>query len=492
MGSSGSTDTSSQQQSVSQTQLPPWVNQAAQQNYALAENVSQRPLTQYQGQQIADIGPQTQQAWNLAATSGGASADQYNASQAAFLTAAGTPAQQVTPQTLAGTNLSQYQNPYTQSVINATMPLMQQQNALSQNQAANQANSANAFGGSRQGVQQGVAQAQGAMNIGQMAAQLNQANYTQAQQGAQYDITNNQQAQIANQQANQANINSLLQAGSGLGTLGSQAQTNQRQQFLEESTAGAGEQAQAQNQITANMNQFNQAQAYPGQQLGILQSALGMTPYGSTTMGSSTGQTQQTTTPSLMSDVTGGLQALGSLSSSPFGAQLGSFLTGSDSHLKTDITPVGVHAPTGLPLYSYRYKGDPKSFPKVTGPMAEDVMQVAPHAVRTMGVHAPTGQALHGVDMGALNMAGPVPGSSPGMGANDNMAGPMNDNGPAIRPRRMPGANGAFSTRVPGPLAPTSPAGLTGAMGASMRPQRMRPNARMPRVAGAMGGAFSG
>ena len=48
-------------------QLPPWVNQAAQQNYALAQNVADRPLTQYQGQQVADIGPQTQQAWNLAA-----------------------------------------------------------------------------------------------------------------------------------------------------------------------------------------------------------------------------------------------------------------------------------------------------------------------------------------------------------------------------------------------------------------------------------------
>ena len=36
-------------------------------------------------------------------------------------------------------------------------------------------------------------------------------------------------------------------------------------------------------------------------------------------------------------------------------------------------------------------------------------MQVAPHAVRTMGVHAPTGQAMHGVDMDALDMAGPVP-----------------------------------------------------------------------------------
>ena len=476
MGSSGSTDTSSQQQNISQTQLPPWVNQAAQQNYALAQNIANRPLTQYQGQQVADIGPQTQQAWNLAATSGGAGADQYNASQAGYLTAAGTPATQVNAQSLANTNLQPYMNPFTQSVINNTLPLMQQQNALAQNQGANQANSANAFGGSRQGVQQGVAQAQGALNIGQMAAQLNQANFGQAQTAATGDITRNLQAQQGNQQANQANINSLIQAAGGLGSLGSQAQQNQRQQFLELSTAGAQQQAQAQNQITANVNQFNQAQAYPTTQLGILQSALGMTPYGSTTMGSSTGQTQQTTTPSLMADITGGLQSLGSLASAPAGGT--SALTniaamfGSDRHLKTDITPIGVHPPTGLPLYSYRYKGDPKSFPKVTGPMAEDAMQVAPHAVKTVGVHAPTGQALHQVDMNALNMAGPP------MGANDN--------GPAIRPRRMPGANGSFATRVPGPLAPVSPAGPIGAMGASMRAPRMRPKATMPRVVGGM------
>ena len=482
MGSSGSTDTSSQQQNISQTQLPPWVNQAAQQNYALAQNIAQRPLTQYQGQQVADIGPQTQQAWNLAATSGGAGADQYNASQAGFLTAAGTPATQVNAQQLSNTNLQPYMNPYTQSVINNTLPLMQQQNALSQNQAANQANSANAFGGSRQGIQQGVAQAQGAMNIGQMASQLNQANFGQAQQAATGDISRNLQAQQGNQQANQANINSLISAAGGLGTLGSQAQQNQRQQFLELSTAGAQQQAQAQNQITANVNQFNQAQQYPGQQLGVLQSALGMTPYGSTTMGSSTGQQQQTTTPSLMSDVTGGLQALGSLTGAggPFasGGAFAGLMAGSDSHLKTDITPVGVHPPTGLPLYSYRYKGDPKSFPKVTGPMAEDAMQVAPQAVKTVGVHQPTGQALHTVDMNALNMAGPA----------TPQAGPqaLPPGGPAIRPRRMPGANGAFSTRVPGPLAPVSPAGPIGAMGASMRAPRMRPKGAMPRVAGGL------
>jgi hypothetical protein len=138
---------------------------------------------------------------------------------------------------------------------------------------------------------------------------------------------------------------------------------------------------------------------------------------------------------------------------------------GSDRHLKTDIQKVGTHPPTGLDLYSYRYKGDPKSYPKVTGPMAEDAMQAGlGHAVKTVGIHQPTGQALHQVDFNALNAT------------------------PAIRPQRMPGANGSFATRVPGALTPRSPQGLTGALGSNMRPQRMRPNMPMPRVAGAMGG----
>ena len=148
---------------------------------------------QYQGQMVADVAPQTQQAWNLAASSGNAGQDQYAGSQAGFLnsmaqkpsnitaaqsplttsalttsglapavqasqaaTAAPTSAQQAALSQLSGTNLQPYMNPYTQSVINATLPIMQQANALNQNQIQNQANSANAFGGSRQGIQQGV------------------------------------------------------------------------------------------------------------------------------------------------------------------------------------------------------------------------------------------------------------------------------------------------------------------------------------------------
>ena len=468
MGGGGSQNQQSSQQSIQQVQLPPWVNQAAQQNYAMAQDIANRPLTQYQGQQVADVGPQMQQAWNLAAGSGAAGSDQYNAAQAGYLTAAGYQPNQVQAGQLSNTNLQPYMSPFTQNVIDASLPLIQQQTKQSLMGIGDQASTARAFGGSRQGVSEGVAAAQGGLNSAQMAAQLNQANFQQAQAAATGDINRTLNAQQGNQTANQAAINSMIQASSGLGGLGNQAQQNQRQQFLELSTAGAQQQQQAQAQIDAEKAKFQQAWGYPGQQLSVLQSALGMTPYGSTTMGSNTSQQQTTQNNGIAGDIFGGLQALGGMMSAggPFGAggALAPLLAGSDRHLKTDISKVGVHPPTGMPLYSYRYKGDPKSYPKITGPMAEDAMQVAPHAVKTVGVHGPTGQALHQVNLNALDAV------------------------PAIRPRRMPGASGPMATRIPGALAPTAPAGLTGAMGASMRAPRIRPTTRMPRVAGGLSG----
>ncbi|HYX04003.1 MAG TPA: tail fiber domain-containing protein, partial [Reyranella sp.] len=44
----------------------------------------------------------------------------------------------------------------------------------------------------------------------------------------------------------------------------------------------------------------------------------------------------------------------------------------SDRRAKTDIQHAG-HDDSGLPLYAYRYKGDPKTYPKVVGPMYQDV-----------------------------------------------------------------------------------------------------------------------
>jgi hypothetical protein len=555
--SGGGTTQSTQQQQT--TQLPPWINDAAQQNYSFAQNVANQPLQQYQGQMVADVGPQMQQAWNTAAAGGNAGQDQYNAAQAGYLgvmgqqpmqVSGGAPTQQIntnapgmqvrgaqvtdpgnanqiTAAQLGGMNLSNYMNPYTQSVINATLPIMQQANALNQNQLANAANSSNAFGGSRQGVQQGVAQAQGAQNIGQMAAQLNQANFAQAQAAGEFDVgqqnqiaTQNQnsqqtdlaramqgnlanqastnqanlanqalgmQGQLANQSANAGDLNRWLaaaqgnqsaqqnqagmnlQAAGGLGALGNAAQANQIKNFGEQVTAGSLQQQQAQNQINAQMAKFQQAWAYPGQQLGVLQSALGQTPYGQSQTG--TGQTQTQTSPDYAMSALGGLQTLGSLFSAPAGgvsAMSGmSNFFGSDRRLKTDIKKVGAH-PAGVPIYAYRYKGDPKRYPKVVGPMAEDVAKIAPHAVA------------------------PIPGSGGKMSVHMGVLGALGAGGgmPPSRPRGVSLPTPDLRALASGPLAAPVPINGVGALGANMGvaggPRARRP--RMPQIRGALGG----
>jgi hypothetical protein len=370
--------------STSVNQIPQWMSDAGQQNYAYAQQVAEQPLQQYQGQMVADTSPQTQQSYDVAANSGNVGADQYNAATAGYLGALGQTPSQVTPQTLAGTDLSPYMNPYTQSVINATMPGMIQANALSQNQQANAANTANAFGGSRQGIQQGVAQAQGAMNVGQMLAGLNSANFTQAQAAATGDISRNLTAQTTNQTAAQNKINSDIQASQGLTNTGDSMNKANTANFNMLQSAGASESMQAQNEINAQMAKFNQAFNYPQQQLGTLEASLGMTPHDTSTSGQTT---SQTTTPTDWASI---ISKGASAASDIYG------MLPSDKTLKKDITPAGA-GPAGIPVFKYRFKGQPSSAPKFQGPMAQDVQKVAPQAVSQipgsggkLQIHMPT------------------------------------------------------------------------------------------------------
>ena len=284
------------------------------------------------------------------------------------------------------------------------MPIMQQQNALAQNQQADAAASANAFGGSRQGIQQGVAQAQGAMNIGQMVAQLNAANFGQAQAAATGDINRTLTADTSNQQANQAKINSDILASQGLTNTGQQMNASNVANYNMLQSAGAGEEMQQQNQINAQMAKFNQAFNYPQQQLGVLESSLGMTPHDTSTSGQSS---TATTTPTDWASI---------LSNSAQAA--GSIYAMSDKSMKTDITKLGKDPDTKLPMYAYRYKGDPKTYPKVVGPMAQDVQKVDPSAVKPMGEKgklAIKGYAAGTPFVGQPSLAAFVPPSSPGV-----------------------------------------------------------------------------
>jgi hypothetical protein len=473
----GSTTTTQQGSSESTNQVPQWVQNAGQQNYGLAQQVASQPLQQYQGQMVADTAPQSQQAWNLAANSGNVGQDAQNASQAGYLNtlgqtpaqvSAGGPTQQINPAQISQQNLSPYMNPFTSSVINATLPIMQQNLGLSQDQQQNAANSVNAYGGSRQGIQQGVTQAQGALGMGQMAAGLNQANFQQAQAAAGTDVASQNQAKAQNQAAQAADLNRALTAqtsnqnagltqeqianaaASGLGTLGNQQMQNNIANYGMLTSAGGFQQQQAQNDINAQMAKFQQAFQYPQQQLSLMESSLGMTPYDTATSGTSASTSTQTqSNPAAMA--LGGLQTLGGLFSAPAGGTsamsgLMGMLGGSDRRLKTDIVKIGKH-PTGIDMYAYRYKGDPKHYPKVVGPMAEDVKKIAPHAVRQV-----TAKGHMAVHMDMLNALATPPSSGGAQKAIDILKQRPQPGG-ALSPNATPPSRGILSggkLRAPG------------------------------------------
>jgi len=399
MSGSSTTQTGSSQ---SVNQIPQWMTNAGMQNYAFAQDVASQPLQQYQGQMVADVSPQTQQAWNLAASSANAGKDQFNSATSGYLNALGqTPtsvtnpgdADMINAGQLSSTDLQPYMNPFTQNVINTTLPIYQQNLGLQQAGNQNAANAANAFGGSRMGVQQGVTQAQGAQGMAQMAEQLNAANFAQAQAAGQFDVgqlnqiaTTNQaaqqanlnrnlQAQTTNQAAQQAKINSDILASQGLTNTGTAMNQANVANYGMLTSAGAGQSMQAQNEINSQISKFNEARNYPNSQLNTLLAALGMTPHD--TASTSTSQQTTQTSPNWGEIVTGGLSDAVDV--------MKMFGMGSDRSMKTDITKLGKDPATGLQMHAFRYKGDPKTYPKVVGPMAQDIAKVAPQGVRPLG-----------------------------------------------------------------------------------------------------------
>lgn len=142
---------------------------------------------------------------------------------------------------------SEYLNPYQDEVINRTMGEMRRQQNMDLNSVGDQAANARAFGGSRQGVLEAETIRGHDANRGNTLAQLNAANFTQAQQ-AQEQHRQRQlagasgSAQIAGMGAD-ANYMGA-QVTSGIGGL------NQQYNMNDISTLGAvGDQQQQQRQL---------------------------------------------------------------------------------------------------------------------------------------------------------------------------------------------------------------------------------------------------
>ena len=91
---------------------------------------------------------------------------------------------------MTGQQLTDYESPYTQSVIDATKAQMQQEFDRQTNVRNAQAVGAGAFGGARQGIEQAIAGQQYNQNLGAMTAGLQQQGFQQAQQARQQDYQN--------------------------------------------------------------------------------------------------------------------------------------------------------------------------------------------------------------------------------------------------------------------------------------------------------------
>lgn len=363
---------------VNKTELPEWVQEAGRRNLSAAYDVSRTMPGPYEGQRVAAMTPGQLATIGTIANNYALAQPAYAYAQQMAAQAGGYQPQQVTAGQLATTDLSPYMNPYTQSVLQTSLDTLNMQRQAGLNQAADAALKARAFGGSRQAIQEAVVNAAAQQQAGQLAANLMSQNYAQAQAAAQGDI----QRQMAAQQLNQA---AGLQ-GAGLGISGAQALGGLagagQEAFLGGAASSLAAQEAIQRQQQAELDAARQAyaeqQAFPMQQLQIPLAALGATPYGGT-------QTQ-TTSGGSGSGLMTGLGALStgvSILSGLKGLGLFGALAGlSDERMKTDVKKIGKDKETGVDMYAYRYKGDPKTYPKVVGPMAQDIEKKHPEAIK--------------------------------------------------------------------------------------------------------------
>lgn len=318
---------------ISKVELPEWVDKASQENYALAKELGSKPFMSYTGNRVADMGADTTKMINDVKTQIG-SGDM-----------AGILANIASGKTsIANTDMSKYMNPYTDEVINKSMADMDRSRVTALMGNSDAAQKAGAFGGSRHGIVDAVTNAESIKDQGLMASQLRSSGYDKALAAAQQDISNQASSATATIDARNKSLGSLIQTG-----------------MLEKQLG--------QEKINSDIAKFNEKRDYDLENLNLRLSALGMTPYGKTE--------------NVKKETQGG-------SSGTDFAQLGlgifSLLFGlSEDSTKTDKEKVGKLPGTDLDLWAYRYKKDPKNYPKIVGVMASDVEKKMPEAIQKVG-----------------------------------------------------------------------------------------------------------
>lgn len=289
MGKGSSTTTQ-----TSKVELPKWVDEAAQKNYAFAEQIAAKPYT-------PGIAPESE------------------------LTGMGYDFFRSDPRAggLLAMDREAYTSPYTNDVVNAALGDLRDTETKGLMANSDAAAKAKAFGGGRHGVIDAVTRSETNKAAGSLSANLRDRAFNVGTDTMLKDID-----------VGKTMAGGLLSAGQ-----------------------------QQQGQAQRELDDVNNADI---EKLNLLLSSLGMSPYGKT-------ETSKATAPGSGVDFAsllfGGLQTAAAFS---------------DRRAKTDIEELGPDPTTGIPLYAYRYKKDPKTYPKVVGPMAQDLEEMFPGSVATV------------------------------------------------------------------------------------------------------------
>ena len=325
------------QTTSSAVSIPDWLSNASQSAIGTATDLSNRQYTPYTGEQVAGPSADTVQAQQQVRDMQGQYDPAYTASQnvyqgllgqAAPITASGVndttsglyqtypttvmnPAQGLLGGSAAqgpatagqvASNASTIMSPYSQQVINPALQAGQQQLALAKQGISGNAANVGAFGGSRQGVQEGVADAQTSLGTMQQIGNMLNTGWNSALtpatqvalQGGQQGLTAAQQLATMGQQGYQnaqsaaGNIAQLNQA-QGMTAAAALPGVAAAQQQADTSLTGllgqSGIQQQTQQQTVDNsaMGNFYAQQNWPVQNLDLLLGAVGSVPYGTST-----------------------------------------------------------------------------------------------------------------------------------------------------------------------------------------------------------------
>jgi len=233
-------------------------------------------------------------------------------------------AQQVGTQDYTGQNVSQYMNPYMQSVVDIQQREAQRQGDIAGTQRAGQATRSGAFGGSRAAIMDAEAARNLATQKGDIQAAGQNAAFQNAQQQFNAQQQANMQAQLANQGAGlqtqqmgeqsrqygagygMQGLQTGLQAAGQLGQLGQTQYGQQVGNIGLQNQMGAQQQAQQQNLINQSVQNYATAQQYPQQQLAFMSGLLRGLPLQTSTV------QQYQAPPSIVSQAAGlGLGAYG-------------------------------------------------------------------------------------------------------------------------------------------------------------------------------------